>query len=75
MQEPITTTVGHLTTEMKLPAWVIVLLFKQRWDIEKVFDEVIGVFHTVVQLYRCIQTGALCEPPSPRRCHLCEEIR
>jgi hypothetical protein len=25
---------------MKLPAWVIVLLFKQRWDIEKVFDEV-----------------------------------
>jgi hypothetical protein len=30
----------YLTTEMKLPAWVIVLLFKQRWDIEKVFDEV-----------------------------------
>jgi hypothetical protein len=29
-----------LTTEMTLPAWVIVLLFKQRWDIEKVFDEV-----------------------------------
>jgi hypothetical protein len=25
---------------MKLPAWTIVLLFKQRWDIEKVFDEV-----------------------------------
>ena len=23
-----------------LPAWVVVLLFKQRWDIEKVFDEV-----------------------------------
>ncbi len=30
----------YLTTEMTLPAWVIVLLFKQRWDIEKVFDEV-----------------------------------
>ncbi len=30
----------YLTTEMKLTAWVIVLLFKQRWDIEKVFDEV-----------------------------------
>jgi len=34
------TTYKYLTTEMKLPAWVIVLLFKQRWDIEKVFDEV-----------------------------------
>jgi hypothetical protein len=34
------TTYRYLTTEMKLPAWVIVLLFKQRWDIEKVFDEV-----------------------------------
>ena len=32
-------TYKYLTTEMKLPAWVIVLLFKQRWDIEKVFDE------------------------------------
>ena len=30
----------YVTTELKLPAWVIVLLFKQRWDIEKVFDEV-----------------------------------
>ncbi|MFT4547361.1 MAG: hypothetical protein ACI8XO_001554 [Verrucomicrobiales bacterium] len=30
----------YLTTEMTLPVWVIVLLFKQRWDIEKVFDEV-----------------------------------
>ena len=30
----------YLTTEMKLPAWVVVLLFKARWDIEKVFDEV-----------------------------------
>ena len=29
----------YLTTEMRLPAWAIVLLFKQRWDIEKVFDE------------------------------------
>lgn len=34
------TTYKYLTTERKLPAWVIVLLFKQRWDIEKVFDEV-----------------------------------
>ena len=34
------TTYKYLTTEMKLPAWVIVLLFKARWDIEKVFDEV-----------------------------------
>ena len=34
------TTYRYLTTEMKLPAWAIVLLFKQRWDIEKVFDEV-----------------------------------
>ena len=34
------TTYKYLTNEMKLPAWVIVLLFKQRWDIEKVFDEV-----------------------------------
>lgn len=33
-------TYKYLTTEMKLPAWVIVLLFKARWDIEKVFDEV-----------------------------------
>ena len=34
------TTYRYLTTEMKLPAWAVVLLFKQRWDIEKVFDEV-----------------------------------
>ena len=34
------TTYKYLTTEINLPAWVIVLLFKQRWDIEKVFDEV-----------------------------------
>ncbi len=34
------TTYKYLTTEMTLPAWVIVLLFKQRWDIEKVFEEV-----------------------------------
>jgi len=34
------TTYNYLTNEMKLPAWVIVLLFKHRWDIEKVFDEV-----------------------------------
>jgi hypothetical protein len=34
------TTYKFLTTEFKLPAWVIVLLYKQRWDIEKVFDEI-----------------------------------
>lgn len=34
------TTYRYLTNEMKLPAWVIVLLFKLRWDLEKVFDEV-----------------------------------
>jgi len=39
------TTYKYLTTEMKLPAWVIVLLFKQRWDIEKVFDEVKNKMH------------------------------
>lgn len=39
------TTYKYLTTEMRLPAWVIVLLFKQRWDIEKVFDEVKNKMH------------------------------
>ena len=39
------TTYRYLTTEMKLPAWAIVLLFKQRWDIEKVFDEVKNKMH------------------------------
>ena len=34
------TTYKYLSPELTLPAWVIVLLFKQRWDIEKVFDEV-----------------------------------
>ena len=29
----------YLTNEKTLPAWVIVLLYKHRWDIEKVFDE------------------------------------
>lgn len=29
----------YLTTEMTLPPWAIVLMYKQRWDIEKVFDE------------------------------------
>jgi len=29
----------YLTTEMTLPPWIIVLIYKQRWDIEKVFDE------------------------------------
>lgn len=28
-----------ITTEMTLPAWIHVLIYKQRWDIEKVFDE------------------------------------
>lgn len=30
---------SYVTTEMTLPPGVIVLLYKQRWDIEKVFDE------------------------------------
>lgn len=30
----------YLTTEMTLPPGVLVLLYKQRWDIEKVFDEI-----------------------------------
>jgi len=29
----------YLTNEFTLPAWAIVLLYKHRWDIEKVFDE------------------------------------
>ena len=29
----------YLTNEKTLPAWVIVLLYKHRWDIEKTFDE------------------------------------
>jgi len=29
----------YLTNEMTLPAWALVLLYKHRWDIEKVFDE------------------------------------
>jgi len=29
----------YLTNEMSLPAWALVLLYKHRWDIEKVFDE------------------------------------
>ena len=29
----------YLTNEKSLPAWVIVLFYKHRWDIEKVFDE------------------------------------
>lgn len=29
----------YLTNELTLPAWCIVLLYKHRWDIEKVFDE------------------------------------
>ena len=29
----------YLTNELTLPAWTHVLLYKHRWDIEKVFDE------------------------------------
>lgn len=29
----------YLTNELTLPAWAIVLLYKHRWDIEKVFDQ------------------------------------
>ena len=29
----------YLTTEVTLPPWSIVLIYKHRWDIEKVFDE------------------------------------
>lgn len=32
-------TYTYITTEMKLPPWVLALIYKQRWDIEKVFDE------------------------------------
>jgi len=30
---------SYLTTEMTLPPGVVALIYKQRWDIEKVFDE------------------------------------
>ena len=30
----------YLTNELTLPSWAIVLLYKHRWDIEKVFDEI-----------------------------------
>ncbi len=39
------TTYRFLTTEFNLPAWVIVLLYKQRWDIEKVFDQIKNKLH------------------------------
>ena len=32
-------TYVYLTTEMTLPPGLLVLIYKQRWDIEKVFDE------------------------------------
>lgn len=38
------TTYTYLTTEMTLPPGLIVLLYKQRWDIEKVFDELKSKF-------------------------------
>jgi len=31
------TTYTYITNEMTLPAWAIVLIYKQRWNIEKVF--------------------------------------
>lgn len=38
--DPLTTiSYTYLTTEMTLPPGLLVLLYKQRWDIEKVFDE------------------------------------
>lgn len=33
------TTYVYLTTEMTLPPGILVLIYKQRWDVEKVFDE------------------------------------
>lgn len=33
------TTYVYLTTEMTLPPGILALIYKQRWDIEKVFDE------------------------------------
>jgi len=33
------TTYVYLTTEMTLPPGILVLIFRQRWDVEKVFDE------------------------------------
>lgn len=30
----------YLTNEFTLPAWTLVLLYKHRWDVEKVFDEI-----------------------------------
>lgn len=39
-RDPITGTVfKFITTEMTLPPGIICLLYKQRWDIEKVYDE------------------------------------
>lgn len=38
--DPLTQTrYSYLTTEMTLAPWIIVLIYKKRWDIEKVFDE------------------------------------
>jgi len=33
------TTYVYLTTEMTLPPGILALIYKQRWDVEKVFDE------------------------------------
>lgn len=39
-RDPLTGTVyNYLTTNITLEPWAIVLLYKKRWDIEKVFDE------------------------------------
>lgn len=39
-QDPETnTTFAYITTEMTLPPGLICLLYKHRWDIEKIFDE------------------------------------
>jgi len=32
-------TYTYITNEMTLPAWAIVLMYKQRWNIEKVFHQ------------------------------------
>lgn len=38
-------TYTYITNEMQLPAWAIVLGYKHRWDIEKVFDQIKNKMH------------------------------
>jgi len=39
-RDPLTGSIyNYLTTNMTLAPWAIVLLYKKRWDIEKIFDE------------------------------------